>query len=76
MLRATNDTAIASQIASESFRILVPGGLYLQVTDEDPDVRIPFLQQELPSCNANVSFKTVDLNRREYFIYIIKKIKN
>ena len=75
MLRATNDTAVASQIVSESFRILIPDGLYLQVTDEDPDVRVPFLQQELPSGNSDVSFKTVELNRREYFIYFIRKQK-
>ena len=75
MLRATNDTAVASQIASESFRILIPDGLYPQVTDEDPDVRVPFLQQELPSGNSDVSFKTVELNRREYFIYFIRKQK-
>ena len=66
---------MASQIVSESFRILIPDGLYLQVTDEDPDVRVPFLQQELPSCNSDVSFKTVELNQREYFIYFIKKTK-
>ena len=36
---------------------------------------VPFLQQELLACNSDVSFKTVELNRREYFIYFIKKTK-
>ncbi len=46
----------------------------MQVTDEDPDVRLPLLQTALSQTpDTNVSFKTIEANNYEYFMYMIMK---
>lgn len=69
VLKATCGPKIASLIAADSFRVLTPGGVCVQVTDEDPDTRMRLLQEALPTDSSRLSFKVVESDSYEYFLY-------
>ena len=51
--------------------VLSPSGLYLQISDEDPDTRLDFF---IKNCkNVKVNFKTLDIGNREIFLYTLYK---
>ncbi|XP_038267338.1 citrate synthase-lysine N-methyltransferase CSKMT, mitochondrial isoform X1 [Dermochelys coriacea] len=45
LLRCTQGPGQAGQLVAECLRVLRPGGCLLQFSDEDPDARVPFLEQ-------------------------------
>ncbi|XP_067400524.1 citrate synthase-lysine N-methyltransferase CSKMT, mitochondrial [Emydura macquarii macquarii] len=45
LLRCPQGPGQARQLVAECLRVLYPGGSLLQFSDEDPDARIPFLEQ-------------------------------
>ena len=59
---------------AESFRVLTPGGVCVQVTDEDPDVRMRLLQELLPTDSSRLSLKVVESDGYEYYLYFISKL--
>ena len=63
--------AYAQELVCQVQYVLAPGGHYVQVTDEDPDLRLTFMQKHWHS--GSVSYKAVDHGGHEYFIYIAKK---
>lgn len=73
------DSRIAAYLAEgmirECGRVLAPGGRYLQVTDEDPELRLPLLQASFSSWGTlfSLSYKLLTHHNREYFIYTISK---
>lgn len=73
MLKAEEGAQVAAQIATECARILTPGGVCAQVTDEDPDTRLTLLQAALSLAEVDLSFKTVESDSYEYFVYLIRK---
>uniref|UniRef100_A0A8C8RQV2 Citrate synthase-lysine N-methyltransferase CSKMT, mitochondrial n=1 Tax=Pelusios castaneus TaxID=367368 RepID=A0A8C8RQV2_9SAUR len=45
LLRCPQGSGQAGRLVAECLRVLQPGGSLLQFSDEDPDARIPFLEQ-------------------------------
>ncbi|XP_015269592.1 PREDICTED: methyltransferase-like protein 12, mitochondrial isoform X2 [Gekko japonicus] len=45
LLRCPRGPGRAKQLVAECLRVLRPGGKLLQFSDEDPDARVPFLEQ-------------------------------
>lgn len=72
-------TDAVTKCLSESLKCLTSNGAILQITDEDPDTRVTFIetilkQTENPNCN--ISFRTLcSSNDFEYFMYVIRQIK-
>ncbi|XP_076073093.1 citrate synthase-lysine N-methyltransferase CSKMT, mitochondrial-like [Mytilus galloprovincialis] len=60
-------------VLSEAFRVLCPNGKLLQFTDEDPDVRIPFLEESCRNWNISISYKILSSESIEYFMYTVLK---
>ncbi|XP_075426200.1 citrate synthase-lysine N-methyltransferase CSKMT, mitochondrial isoform X2 [Ascaphus truei] len=63
-------TGEARMMLQESLRVLQPGGKLVQLTDEDPDARLPFLEE------ARLGFSVTlhDLGDRDgisYYAYIV-----
>jgi ubiquinone/menaquinone biosynthesis C-methylase UbiE len=65
----------ASSMLHEAERVLQSGGMFLQVTDEDPDSRLLFLEKHSPkSCSWNVSvLADVGPTDRDCFVYTFFK---
>ena len=66
------------EILSESLRLLSSSGVYLQITDEDPDLRMSLLQEllskECDSNNISISHKKIsEEGMWEYFMYALRK---
>lgn len=61
----------AYRVLSECLRILSPQGTLIQFSDEDPDVRMPCLEQRVHGCTVTVQelgpFKGIT-----YFAYLVK----
>lgn len=61
----------AHQLLSECLRVLSPQGTLIQFSDEDPDVRLPCLEQGSPGCSVTVQemgpFKGIT-----YFAYLVQ----
>lgn len=59
----------------EVLRVLCKNGKLLQFTDEDPDARIPLLEE---CCNVSfkisIHYKILCVENVEYFMYCIKKL--
>ncbi|XP_078392970.1 citrate synthase-lysine N-methyltransferase CSKMT, mitochondrial [Cetorhinus maximus] len=73
MLRADDGGVAVKQAVSESLRVMRAGGLMLQVSDEDPDVRILWLERVW---KVNVTaFELEPDGRTSYFAYLIKPVK-
>ncbi|XP_041038032.1 citrate synthase-lysine N-methyltransferase CSKMT, mitochondrial [Carcharodon carcharias] len=73
MLRANDGGLAVKQALSESVRVMHAGGSVLQVSDEDPDVRILWLERVW---KVNVTaFELEPDGRTSYFAYLIKPIK-
>ena len=63
---------MAKMIQNESLRILSTSGVYIQITDEDPDMRIPLLN-ELKERDFCVSHRQISSEDSwEYFMYVLK----
>ena len=63
---------MAKMIQNEALRILSPSGVYIQITDEDPDMRIPLLK-ELKERDFSVSYREISSEDSwEYFMYVLK----
>lgn len=56
---------------SEVFRVIVPNGKLLQFTDEDPDVRLPLLEQAAKNYDASINYKILSSGSIEYFMYCV-----
>ncbi|XP_059497507.1 citrate synthase-lysine N-methyltransferase CSKMT, mitochondrial isoform X2 [Stegostoma tigrinum] len=70
LLQANDGGETACCALTESLRMLSPGGLMLQVSDEDPDVRIVWLESLRL---VTVTVLQVDTEKNTgYFAYIIK----
>ncbi len=74
VLKAIDGEAKAVKIVKECFRVLKPGGYYLQVTDEDPELRMHFLQEALRMDTCKLSFKMISSNGYEYYLYSVLKL--
>ena len=70
-----NGISNAKLMLTEVERVLHKGGSFLQVTDEDPDSRMYFLETNSPpSCRWRFSILTDrDQSSREYFVYSFSK---
>ncbi|XP_075795413.1 citrate synthase-lysine N-methyltransferase CSKMT, mitochondrial [Pelodiscus sinensis] len=67
LLRCPQGPGQAGQLVAECLRVLCPGGILLQFSDEDPDARIPFLERV---GGAGVTVQEVGhINGICYFIY-------
>ncbi|CAC5394230.1 CSKMT [Mytilus coruscus] len=60
-------------VLSEAFRVLCPNRQLLQFTDEDPDVRIPFMEDSCKNWNISISYKILSNESIEYFMYTVLK---
>ncbi|XP_043539647.1 citrate synthase-lysine N-methyltransferase CSKMT, mitochondrial [Chiloscyllium plagiosum] len=70
LLRADDGGEAARCALTQSLGMLRPGGSMLQISDEDPDVRIVWLES---LCLATVTALEVDTEKNAgYFAYIIK----
>ena len=70
-------TAMATRIIGEALRVLKPGGHMLQLTDEDPDLRLPLIEAAAKNTSRenSTSFTTLEVGGAiEYFMYTIKKV--
>ncbi|XP_060071536.1 citrate synthase-lysine N-methyltransferase CSKMT, mitochondrial-like [Ylistrum balloti] len=69
------DRALPScdKMLSECLRTLRPGGVLLQITDEDPDLRIQLLEETFSriKVKAHVSYSQVDTHGHECFMYVL-----
>ncbi|XP_043931570.1 citrate synthase-lysine N-methyltransferase CSKMT, mitochondrial isoform X2 [Protopterus annectens] len=74
LLRASDGAKKASKVLLECLRVLKPHGNILQFSDEDPDARIPFLQQANKDSGQDLSIAVQELGSFRgvnYFMYII-----
>ena len=82
--KGTSDSALkepregvkmAASILRESVRVLKAGGCVWQITDEDPDVKLAFLEaaSDANTGPLTTSYKVVEACGREYFIYLVTK---
>ena len=65
---------MTKNILGESLRTLKSDGIYAQVTDEDPDLRMALIQELLPKeiNNYSVNYKIIYGSQdSEYFMYLI-----
>ncbi|XP_063172718.1 citrate synthase-lysine N-methyltransferase CSKMT, mitochondrial [Candoia aspera] len=61
----------ARRLVAECLRVLSPGGCLLQISDEDPDARVPFLET---AGGANVSIQEIaSINGISYFAYTLSQ---
>jgi len=68
--------SLSRGILSESLRLLAPTGVYLQITDEDPDLRMSLLNDLLckrsDKNNVRISHRTISEEESwEYFMYVL-----
>ena len=68
--------SMAKKILDESLRLLSSGGVYIQITDEDPDLRMSLLNDLLfKGCNKNnvsISHRKIsEEDSWEYFMYVL-----
>ncbi|CAK7307577.1 Citrate synthase-lysine N-methyltransferase CSKMT, mitochondrial [Vulpes lagopus] len=61
----------AYQLLSECFRVLSPQGTLIQFSDEDPDVRVPCLEQGTPGCTVMVQ-ELGPFGGITYFAYLVQ----
>ncbi|XP_045153201.1 citrate synthase-lysine N-methyltransferase CSKMT, mitochondrial [Echinops telfairi] len=61
----------ANRLLSECLRVLSPRGTLIQFSDEDPDVRLPCLEQGSPSCAVTVQ-ELGPLRGLTYFAYLVQ----
>ena len=69
---------MAGAILKESLRLLSSSGTLIQITDEDPDLRIPLINELLKSqcdhTSVSVSHKLIcEGETWEYFMYTVRK---
>eukprot|EP01127_Copromyxa_protea_P024573 TRINITY_DN9753_c0_g1_i1.p1 TRINITY_DN9753_c0_g1~~TRINITY_DN9753_c0_g1_i1.p1 ORF type:complete len:219 (-),score=40.22 TRINITY_DN9753_c0_g1_i1:6-662(-) len=63
-----------SAVLNEIHRVLKPKGKYLAISDEDPELRLPILQNGNRGWNASVrSLSEDDHLSIEYFLYVLTK---
>ena len=72
-----NGVATATRILQESLRVLKDSGVLWQITDEDPELRAPFLAdraRHLGMDGLRVSFRSIEpIRGYEYFVYTVQK---
>uniref|UniRef100_A0A8P0SVZ3 Citrate synthase-lysine N-methyltransferase CSKMT, mitochondrial n=1 Tax=Canis lupus familiaris TaxID=9615 RepID=A0A8P0SVZ3_CANLF len=61
----------AYQLLSECLRVLSPQGTLIQFSDEDPDVRVPCLEQGFPGCTVMVQ-ELGPFGGITYFAYLVQ----
>ncbi|TEA11600.1 citrate synthase-lysine N-methyltransferase CSKMT, mitochondrial [Lagenorhynchus albirostris] len=61
----------AYQLLSECLRVLSPGGTLIQFSDEDPDVRLPCLEQGSQGCTVSVQ-ELGPFGGITYFAYLVQ----
>ncbi|CAH1791887.1 unnamed protein product [Owenia fusiformis] len=69
---------IFEKIVCECFRILHKDGSLIQITDEVPELRVPLLELvfskfKIQTTQFSLSFKIIEDNEMEYYVYFIKK---
>jgi ubiquinone/menaquinone biosynthesis C-methylase UbiE len=76
LLKSENGQQLAEECMKEIFRVLHPKGCLWQITDEDPDLRLSFLQ----TAQSNVSKRYTTMfeilqsdSINDYFLYTIKE---
>ena len=74
ILKAKDGEQKAIKMVQESYRVLKPDGYYLQVTDEDPELRLSFLQEALGKSSSRLSFKMLSSGAYEYYLYSVLKL--
>ena len=71
-----NGVETATRILKESLRVLKNSGVLWQITDEDPELRAPFLVErarQIGMDGLRVSFRSIEPNRGyEYFVYTVQ----
>lgn len=70
----TSGIHVANCALEECHRLLRRGGLWFQITDEDPDLRLGLIESNLSSVTTSFSSLGDDMGF-EYFMYIIQKLK-
>ncbi|XP_054846205.1 citrate synthase-lysine N-methyltransferase CSKMT, mitochondrial isoform X2 [Eublepharis macularius] len=69
LLRCPQGPGRAKQLVTECLRVLKPQGKLLQFSDEDPDARVPFLEQ---AGGANVTVTEIGhINGICYYVYML-----
>ena len=68
---------MAKKIQNEALRIISPNGVYIQITDEDPDMRLPLLRDNVvmdskSPCDFSVSYRDISEDDSwQHFMYIL-----
>jgi len=68
---------MAKKIQNEALRIISPSGVYIQITDEDPDMRLPLLRDNVvmdskSPCDFSVSYRDISEDDSwQHFMYIL-----
>ncbi|XP_071810469.1 citrate synthase-lysine N-methyltransferase CSKMT, mitochondrial-like [Asterias amurensis] len=74
----TKNSELARCAFSETVRVLTPGGIFLQFSDENPDLRLSFLEEALRQNNVDrgrvsITYREIGSSfGTEYFLYLTK----
>ncbi|XP_033646372.1 citrate synthase-lysine N-methyltransferase CSKMT, mitochondrial-like [Asterias rubens] len=74
----TKNSELARCAFSETARVLTPGGIFLQFSDENPDLRLSFLEEALRLISVDRGWVSVTYREIgssfgiEYFLYLTK----
>ena len=76
-----NGTSNAGHILKDCLRILKPSGVLIQITDEDPDLRMNFLEFAARSAgcrDVKITFTSLESNYKgmDYFMYFVARDQN
>ena len=68
---------MAKKIQNEALRIITPNGVYIQITDEDPDMRLSLLRDNVVTdstspCDFSVSYRDISEDDSwQHFMYVL-----
>lgn len=75
LLKAEDGKVRSERMIKECLRVVKPGGIVLQITDEDLDSRLPMLE-DIVGCRKKISFSVIqEQNGQEYLLYGITKLE-
>ena len=72
LLKAKDNGKVSSRVMLQQVHsVLRPGGLCLQISDEDPEIRMDLIINNWE--HGAVNFKEISVNQREIFLYLLHK---
>ena len=77
LLKGNRGETHGANMVAEAMRVLRPGGLMIQITDEDPELRVDLLESIAKDTNLNlrISFRSLDSDTASGFSYFIYHIR-